>query len=183
MKTKGILHKYQQYAYPMQTILVTSVDSKGNSNIMTVAWHTPISSKPPLYGIAIAPKRYTHKLITETKEFALNFVSFHQIDQAHFCGTKSGHTIDKSKEANLTLTPAEHIKAPLIKESYAHLECKLHDAILIGDHSLIIGEVVHIQKNEEAYKDELIDLNKIDPALYLGNNTYATTNKDNIHSF
>ena len=41
----------------MQTVLVTCNNHKGKPNIITLAWHTPLSSKPPLYGIAIAPKR------------------------------------------------------------------------------------------------------------------------------
>ena len=183
MKTKGVINKYQQYAYPMQTILVTSIDKKGKANIMTVAWHTPISLKPPLYGVSIAPKRYTHKLILETEEYALNFVPYNLIDQAQFCGTKSGHKIDKSIETNLTLIPAEKIKAPIIKECYSIFECKLKETITIGDHSFIVGEIINIQKNEESYENELINLNQIKPALYLGNNTYSTTDNSQIYKF
>ena len=41
---------------------------------MAVAWHSPLSMKPPLYGIAITSSRATYEYILEGKEFAINFL-------------------------------------------------------------------------------------------------------------
>jgi hypothetical protein len=67
MKVEGNIEKYYHYAFPMQTILVTCNDDKGKTNIITLAWHTPISRKPPLYGISISPKRYSYALIKKAR--------------------------------------------------------------------------------------------------------------------
>ena len=42
------LNKFYYYAFPMQAVLVTCNDEKGNTNVITIAWHTPISKNPPL---------------------------------------------------------------------------------------------------------------------------------------
>jgi flavin reductase (DIM6/NTAB) family NADH-FMN oxidoreductase RutF len=183
MKTPGNLPKFHQYAYPMQTILLTSNDSKGNTNIMTIAWHMPISSNPPLYGVSIAPKRYTHMLIESTKEFALNFVPYEYTYHAHFCGTHTGRTTNKQKETKLTFIPAQKISVPLIKECYAHLECTLKEQYTIGDHTLFIGEIVAVKKDDTAFSKDILNLKNINPACYIGANTYTTLSTTQQHTY
>ncbi|MDI6654922.1 MAG: flavin reductase, partial [Candidatus Hydrothermarchaeota archaeon] len=58
--------------HPRLTVLVTCIDSRGMSNIITLAWSMPTSIKPPMAAISVAPQRYSHKLISETKEFVVN---------------------------------------------------------------------------------------------------------------
>ena len=115
MKVNGALKKFYQHAFPMPTVLVTCNDQKGKTNIITIAWHTTISKNPPLYGISIAPGRYSHDLIKENKEFVVNFVPYELVDKAHFCGTHSGKKTDKTSETKLTLAPSKKVKVPIIK--------------------------------------------------------------------
>ena len=174
MKIEGNIEKFYQYSFPMQTVLVTCNDENGKTNIITIAWHTPISIKPPLYGLSIAPGRYSHKLIEDTKEFAVNFVPFNLVEKAHFCGKHSGRSTDKVLETNLNLIPSKKIKVPIIKECYAHLECNKVDNIKIGDHSFFVGEVVGVQSTENTFEKNLLMIEKTCPLYYVGCNTYTT---------
>ena len=81
----------------------------GKTNIITLAWHTPISRKPPLYGISIAPKRYSHALIEKSKEFVINFIPYSLVEAAQFCGTHSGRSTDKLCKTGLTLAPSKKL--------------------------------------------------------------------------
>ncbi|MDH7517252.1 MAG: flavin reductase family protein [Candidatus Thermoplasmatota archaeon] len=177
MKINGDLNKFYHYAFPTQAVLVTCNDEKGKTNVITIAWHTTISRKPPLYGISVAPKRYSHELIERTKEFVVNFVPYSLADKVNFCGTYSGRKKNKIGETKLTLIPAQKVKAPLIKECYAHLECKLAKTLPIGDHTLFVGEVVNILLDENAFVDDLLDNEKIQPTYYVGDNIYTTLDK------
>ncbi|RLF42467.1 MAG: flavin reductase family protein [Thermoplasmata archaeon] len=178
MKIKGNMDKYYYYSFPMQAVLVTCMDRKGRTNIITIAWHTPISKEPPLYGIAIAPKRYSHKLISETKEFVINFLPFKLVDKIHFCGTHSGREIDKVEETKFTLKPSEKINTPRIEEGYAHFECILHSKNTIGDHSFLIGKIENILIEEKVFTNDILDNKKIKPAYYVGGNSYTTLSDD-----
>jgi len=173
MKTDGSLKEFYQYAFPMQAVLVTCKD-KEKTNIVTVAWHTPISLDPPLYGISLSSKRYSFELIRRSKEFAVNFAPFEILEIVHYCGTHSGRSVDKVKETRLTLIPAKRIKTPLLKECYAHLECKLKDTIELGDHFLVVGEVVSTVINRECFKEHILKIEDIKPVYYLGGNMYTT---------
>lgn len=176
-KVKGNMNKFYYYVFPMQAALVTCKDDEENVNVITVAWHTTISKKPPLFGISIAPSRYSHCLIEESKEFVVNFTSFDLVDKVNFCGTHSGRKTDKIKEAGLTLLDSKEIDTPAIKECYSHLECSLYDQKTLGDHTFFIGEVLNARFDKKAFSDGLIDVSNTKPCLYRGGNTYTTLDK------
>lgn len=177
MKINGKMNKFYYYAFPMQAVLVTCNDEKGKTNVITIAWHTPISKDPPLYGISVAPSRYSHDLIQKTKEFVINFVPYEQAHIVNFCGKNSGIDTDKIKETGLTLTPSQKLKTPIIKECFSHLECKLYETLTLGDHTMFIGEVVNVLADENAFIDDLLDNEKIKPTYYIGGNVFTTINK------
>lgn len=183
MKVEGNIEHYYHYAFPMQTILVTCNDPTGKTNIITLAWHTPISRKPPLYGISLSPKRYSYGLIEKSKEFVINFIPYALVEAADFCGTHTGKTTDKACTTGLTLTPSKKLPTPLIKEGYAHLECTLQNTIPLGDHSLFIGEVVAVSADKDAFENELLRTDHVHPCYYIGENAYTTLDRAKRKTF
>ncbi len=177
MKINGNMEKFYYYAFPMQAVLVTCNDGRGKTNVITIAWHSPISKDPPLYGISLAPKRYSHGLIENSKEFVINFVPYDLVEKIHFCGTHSGRKTDKIKDTNLTLIQSQKISTPLIKECFAHFECKLTKTLTLGDHTFIIGEVVNILADENTFENDILKVEKTQPTYYIGGNSYTTIGK------
>ncbi|MDI6708727.1 MAG: flavin reductase family protein [Candidatus Thermoplasmatota archaeon] len=171
MKKQLAPEKFIYYTFPKMAVLVTVV-SKAQPNIITLAWHSPLSFNPPLYGISIDPKRYSHNLILEAKEFVVNFAPWEILDKLHYCGKKSGRETDKFEATGLTQIAASKVKAPLIKECYSHLECRLVESKLYGDHTLFIGKIVAVSVNEDCFNEILKQNTR--PIYYLGANTYTT---------
>jgi flavin reductase (DIM6/NTAB) family NADH-FMN oxidoreductase RutF len=174
MKKKMDVSKFYHYAFPMQAVLVTCTDETDKTNPITIAWHTPISSKPPLYGISVHPKRYSHNLIKQSKEFVINFVPYKLVEKVQFCGSHSGRNVDKIKESGFTLAESEKIKTKYIKECFAHMECKLFKSIVLGDHTFFVGEVVNILADVNAFTNNLLNNEKIKPCYYIGDCVYTT---------
>lgn len=115
--------------HPKLTVLLTCANIAGKANLITLAWTMPVSINPPLLAVSIAPRRHSYKLIQETKEFVINIPTMKFVKETLFCGRKSGRDVDKFKETKLTPLPAKTVKAPIIKECVAHLECKLYKRI------------------------------------------------------
>ena len=178
MKVDGNIKKFYHYSFPTQAALVTCNDSDNKTNVITIAWHTTISKNPPLYGISVAPGRYSHDLIKKSKEFVINFAPYNLAEKINFCGTHSGRKTDKISETNLTLIPSKKIKTPAIKECFTHLECKLFDACSLGDHTLFVGEVLNVLLDDGAFVNDLIDNKKIQPCYYIGDCVYTTIGKN-----
>ncbi|MFH2028070.1 MAG: flavin reductase family protein [Nanoarchaeota archaeon] len=133
---------------PRQVILVSSrarPEIMGKEierdNIITLAWHMPVSFEPQLYAIAIGKTRFSCKMIQESKAFVVNFIPKELEKQAMFCGTNSGLHIDKFQKTRLTMEESETIDCPRIKEAIAYMECEVVDEIEAGDHMIFIGKV------------------------------------------
>lgn len=123
------------------TVLITS-RLKESSNIMPVAWHTMLDFDPPIVGCCIGDHSHTFQIVKETKEFVINIPTSNLIKQVMGCGSVSGRKVDKFKKFNLTAEPASKVKAPLIKECYANLECKLIDTSMVNEYNLFVAKVV-----------------------------------------
>ena len=162
---------YQHYPRPAT---IVTVSSNGRKNAMAVAWHCPVSFKPPLCGIAIAPKRYTYRMIAESRRFGINFMPYEKADKIAEVGGSSGGSVDKFTEFNLDEDQAVTTDVPILKDAYAAYECKVVDDRLFGDHAWIIGEIVAAHTAEGVFKQNgVLDLSVIRPALYLGGETYC----------
>ena len=159
--------------HPRLVVLVTCTDKAGKANVITLAWSMPVSISPPIVAMSIAPKRYSHRLIEETKEFVVNVPTMDIVQETLFCGRRSGRTYDKFKETRLTTMPAKMVQPPIIKECVAHLECKLDQQITVGDHTLFIGSVLTAYADEGVF-DEKFDLKKVKPIYHMGGDDFVT---------
>jgi flavin reductase (DIM6/NTAB) family NADH-FMN oxidoreductase RutF len=160
--------------HPMHVVLVSCVGKAGKPNIVTLAWAMPTSISPPLVALSIAPRRHSHKLIEETREFVVNIPTIDILKETFFCGRVSGKDHDKFKEAELTPLPARKVQPPIIKECVAHLECKLHSQFTTGDHTVFVGEIVEAYANKEVLTGEKYNIEKARMIFYLGLDEFAT---------
>jgi len=171
--------KFSQH-YPKIAVIVTA-SARGRDDAMTAAWHSSISFEPPLYGIAVAPKRFTYQLIMESREFGINFIPSDKASLAAAIGGTLGQQMDKFERFNIEKEKPLKTTAPILKDAYAAYECKLVDSKPYGDHIWIVGEIVAVHFLEEAFTPaEILDLDKIKPLLYLGSDFYASTDKNSV---
>lgn len=170
--------KAYRLIYPRLVVLASCIDqATGKPNIITIAWATPLSMNPPLVGILIAPRRYSHELISNAKEFVINIPTVEILDKAIKCGRTSGRRHEKFSEFGLTAKPSKVVKSPIIEECIAHLECKLVDQITTGDHTLFVGEVVAAYANEGAFDGEFMDIERVRNLYQVSGDSFAVLSK------
>src|SRR4030042_7034635 len=88
------------------TVLITSRLGE-KINVMTAAWQMPVSFKPMLIAVAIGHERFSHKFISENREFVINIPHLEMIKEVLCCGTLSGRDTDKFKVCKLTPVKAQ----------------------------------------------------------------------------
>lgn len=160
-----------------QVILVSSAYEK-NANIVTLAWSMPLSHKPPIMAINITKKRFSYELIKKSGEFAVNVPNMELFNAMWYCGRHSGRDADKFKEAKLTAQKANSLTtAPLIKECVGHLECRVKEEKEIGDHVMIIGDIVHASAEKELFDEKWL-VNKVKLIYHLGDKFFTTSDKE-----
>jgi flavin reductase (DIM6/NTAB) family NADH-FMN oxidoreductase RutF len=169
-----------QYFYPY-SVAVVGARAQNQLNYMACAWHTALSFDPPLFGVLIAKKRFTHQVISQAQEFTVNFISDDRVKLSAQMGRKSGHEMDKMKEYQVRLSPAKIIQSPILEDAYVSFECKLTDIRAYGDHDLFVGEVLAIHEEEMIFDSEgVLDTGKVRPLLYLGSDIYITVDPDTL---
>lgn len=172
--SKDISHQ----GYPK---IVTVVGAKFDNkiNYMTVAWSTYLSHSPLLFGVSIAPQRFTHDLIKNSSQFNCNFLAHDQVELVHTLGRKSGHRYNKIKDLNLKISEGKSIDTPYLSDSYAVIECQLYKSVKAGDHTFFMGEIKDAFGDADLFKKNgTLNIKEIEPLLYLGSNTYTTTGKN-----
>ncbi len=136
--------------YPVPVVLVSCADKKRRiQNIITIAWCGVVCSNPPLISISIRPGRYSHDIIKDAGDFAVNIPTKKLLKKCDLCGILSGRDCDKFKSASLTAIPASKISSPLIQECPVNIECKVKDVLSAGSHDIFIGEVLTIHADTD----------------------------------
>lgn len=123
-------------------VILVSTAHKGRNNVMPMSWHTMIDFDPPLVGCVIGGQSLTFKTVKATKECVINVPTLEIAKKAIACGNVTGAKADKFARFGLTPVKGEKVEAPLVKECWASLECRLHDARLAGKYNLFIFRVV-----------------------------------------
>lgn len=126
---------------PGPVVMVTTI-RKGRANIMTMSWHMMLDFEPPIVGCVISNRNYTFDILKATRECVINIPTVELAEKVVGCGNTSGRKVDKFKTFGLTQAPTSCIKAPLIDECYANLECKVVDEKMVAKYNLFILEVL-----------------------------------------
>ena len=126
---------------PGPVVLLTTA-AKGRANVMTMSWHTMMEFEPPLVGCVISDRNHSFGVLKATRECVINIPTAELAVQVVGCGNTSGTKLDKFRRFGLTPVAASLVKAPLIDECYASLECKLVDARLVSKYCFFILEVL-----------------------------------------
>lgn len=138
---------------PVPAVMVTCQRPGEKPNIITVAWTGTVCSNPPMLYVSIRPERYSHGIISDTKEFVVNLVSADMVKACDWCGVKSGRDHDKFKETGLTPVSSANVSVPMIGESPLSLECHVTDILKLGSHDMFLAEIVSVAADDR-YCDE-----------------------------
>ncbi len=140
---------------PGPVVLVATAD-KNKNNVMTMSWHTMMEFEPPLIGCVISGRNHTFDTLLKTKECVIGIPTAKMIDKVVKIGNCSGRDTDKFKKIGLTPLPASRVKAPLVKECYANIECKISDANLVGKYNFFILKAVKAWIDPKAKNPKII---------------------------
>ncbi|MDO8869882.1 MAG: flavin reductase family protein [Methanobacteriaceae archaeon] len=157
---------------PRPTVIITTVNSKGDINAAPFSFVMPVSMNPPIIAFASAPKHDTNLNINEIGEFVVNLTPDSILQKMWITGEKLPYGENELEKAGLTSIPSKIVSPPRIVESMAHLECEVLRVNTVGDHNLITAYVVHASVQENCMKDGLLDVEKVKPILHLGGTSF-----------
>ncbi len=166
------------FHYP-RIVAIAGVILDKKVNVIPLVWHTGLSFSPPLYGISVSPKRYSHDLILKSGEFSVNFVEFKYKTVVEKWGSATGKEIDKLKLTGVGYKKGVKTDTPILDIAYIAHECELIDHYRLGDHTLFVGLVKATHYKENYFdKGTMLKVKEVSPLLYLGKHVYITVDPE-----
>jgi flavin reductase (DIM6/NTAB) family NADH-FMN oxidoreductase RutF len=135
------LRKVYQLLEPGPVVMLTTA-RKGRANVMTMSWHMMVEFEPPLIACVCSSANHSFEALRATGECVIALLARKLTAKVVKVGNATGRDIDKFKAFNLTPVAAEQVQAPLIKECFANIECKVVDRGMVNRYNLFILEGV-----------------------------------------
>ena len=123
-------------------VTVVTTTHGGKPYGLTVASFASLSLHPPLVVVCIEKNVRSHDAIAAAGKFAVNILSSAQADVSNRFASKS----DDKFEGLTTITTPDGV--PLIPGALCTIECRVHQQVPGGDHSIFIGEVLDIATSD-----------------------------------
>lgn len=125
---------------PYGLYVLTAKGADGQVAAATINWVTQVSFKPALIAIGVKADSGAHAIIEATSEFVLNCLGKNGKGAA-FAFFKPT-VVEGNKLSGEPFSDGAVVKAPVLENCPAHVECKVTDVIKRGDHSVFVAEVV-----------------------------------------
>lgn len=121
-------------------LYICGVKEGEDMNGFTVSWLMQSSFEPPLIVNCVKKGTTSHKMIENTKVFAISFLEDGQKDlAAAFFKPK---TRVGNKFEDVEFYEGEATGCPIIKDSLGYIECKVVSMVEEGDHTVCVCEVI-----------------------------------------
>jgi flavin reductase (DIM6/NTAB) family NADH-FMN oxidoreductase RutF len=125
-------------------VTVVTTEHDGVRYGMTVASFASLSLHPPLVLVCIENSVKSHEAIVASKKFGVSILGKEQADVSNRFASRRDDRFE-----GVAVRTGE-LGVPLIEGAICSLECRLHEALPGGDHTIFVGEVVDAQSIESA---------------------------------
>ncbi|MGE5542472.1 MAG: flavin reductase family protein [Bacillota bacterium] len=164
------LHLAYYLYQPSRPVLITTLNHDGGVNAAPASWVSPASQRPPMFTVALLTepaKQHTLVNIERSGEFVLNLPGLDLADRV--VASSYDYPEDQSKFSLMAYRaiPSLDVKPPGIDECRANLECRSRQMHRVGDHTLVIADLVAAQYDRDLYTDDLLlRIDKSFPCLH-----------------
>lgn len=133
----GTMRQVLSY-YPTGVAVVTSRDGERPIGFV-VGTFTSISLDPPLVGFFVSRESTSFRLMCHAGAFCCNVLSSdHESLSSSFASKSADRFAGVEWREGTT-------KSPILREAVAWLDCRLYDTHPVGDHYLVVGEVLDLK--------------------------------------
>ncbi|AOV06739.1 flavin reductase family protein [Sporosarcina ureilytica] len=129
--------------YPTGVTVVTAFNEQNEPMGLTVNSFASVSLDPLLILWSIDKNAGSYDDFLKVERFSVNILA---ADQGDICQLFASRVADRFAQCEWEKS---ELSLPVLKDSLATLQCKVHQKVEAGDHTIMIGEVVDIQNNDK----------------------------------
>ena len=162
---------------PRPIAFVSTRSAAGVTNLAPFSYFVPLSSLPPMLGIAFSDRpgdpKDTLRNIRETGEFVVNVVSEPLLERMVRTAGDWPASVSEFDVTGLTPSPSHRVAPPSVAESPVHLECRFDRELPVGNSVFVIGQVVLARVDDAVLVDGRPDPAKLAAVGRLGGESYS----------
>lgn len=167
---------------PRPIAWVSTRSAAGVDNLAPHSFFTVSCVDPPMVQFTSVGKKDSLRNATETGEFVVCLASESMFERINATGTNFPAEISEFTEVGLTAEPSATVAPPRVKESPVALECRLEQALELGDSTVVIGRVLHAAIDADVFETDarghsLPAIERLRPLARLGRNEWSTIGK------
>lgn len=177
----GLRHNpFNALIIPRPVGWISSIAADGTPNLAPYSFFNAIAYEPPQVMIAVNGRhgqgglKDTRANIEATGEFVVNLCTWDLREAMNASAAHVGREVDEFVLAGVTAEAARIVRAPQVKESPIHLECRHLQTVALkswdadAPNSLVIGEVVGIHISDDVIVEGMIDYGRLNAIGRLG---------------
>jgi flavin reductase (DIM6/NTAB) family NADH-FMN oxidoreductase RutF len=163
---------------PRPIAWVTTINAQGVVNAAPFSSYNYVAHSPPMVAINISSrageKKDTARNIDASGEFVVNVTTLANMELMHLSSADFAPEESETTQLGIALLPSRHVLPPRIELSPIQMECRLHQAVVLGDmNTLYIGQVVAFHLSSSVYDGRYVDSAALQPVGRLGGPVYA----------
>jgi flavin reductase (DIM6/NTAB) family NADH-FMN oxidoreductase RutF len=166
---------FYRFLAPRTTVIITSVSREKKINAAAVSFVMPVSMDPPLLAVSLS-RKVDMDTLKKTREFVVNIPTEEVLDSLWNLSKTKGASPETNEieKAGFAMMASGKVLAPSIADCIAWFECLAEFSKEMGDHTLVVGSVVHVTvKDEFLGKDGYLDLEKAKVLMHIGGPKFA----------
>ena len=158
---------------PRPIAWVSSISADGIGNLAPHSFFTVASAEPPIVQFTSVGAKDTLRNVVATREFTISLASRPLIDQVNASSATYDADVDEAEELGIAMSPSAVVAPPRVAASPASLECRLHDTLVVGDSTLVLGEVVAVTVDPAVLVDGRPVFDRLAPLSRLGGSEWG----------
>jgi flavin reductase (DIM6/NTAB) family NADH-FMN oxidoreductase RutF len=116
-------------------VVLVTTNHGGADNVMTISW-TMVLDFTPRFAITTGAWNHSWAALEKTRECVIAIPTVDLVDTVVGIGTCSGRDTDKFAKFGLTPVRGKKVRAPLIRECVANIECQVVD--IVRKHDIVV---------------------------------------------
>lgn len=155
-KNQGML---SSLVVPRPIAMISTASVAGVVNVAPYSYYMPVTGDPPLVAVTMGARRsgdgapkHTWENATRTGDFVVNVTTEAMADHIEVAAMEFPAEVSEGTVCGWTTVPSQRVSAPSLAESSAHLECRIHRVVDLGEGEaavhLVLAEVVCITLDE-----------------------------------
>jgi flavin reductase (DIM6/NTAB) family NADH-FMN oxidoreductase RutF len=172
-----------QLVVPRPIAMISTVDEDGVVNVAPYSYYMPVTGEPMLLAVTMGTHRevdgspkHTYANAMRTGDFVVNVTTDALRQQIEVAAMEFPGGVSELDELGWTAVPSQRVQSPSIAESPAHLECRVHRVVDLGEQGVscsgvhvVFGEVVCVALDPAiATPDHRVDQAALAPVGRMG---------------